>query len=187
MADFRNFTDTLREFGIYDIVLPFILVYAIVYAVLEHSKFFSNVNDDSKKTINVIISLCFGLFAIFSIQVVENIQYIILNSVFLIVVFMIILILLALIFGEEYLKIFKNENDKYHKWFIYSILGIILITILITIYHLFGLEDTFIGGLTNNDYDFTTLIVIIIVGVIIYFVTKEEDKSYVENHKDDKN
>ncbi|OYT41018.1 hypothetical protein B6U80_02140 [Candidatus Pacearchaeota archaeon ex4484_26] len=57
--DFRNVLDMWRSAGLFDVVLPFILIFAIVFAVLEKSRILGQ-----NKAVHAIISLVLGFFAV---------------------------------------------------------------------------------------------------------------------------
>ena len=61
MVYFDNIVYTLERWGVSDILLPFLLIFAIVFAILEMTKIFGA----DKKNINVIVSLVMGLSIIF--------------------------------------------------------------------------------------------------------------------------
>jgi hypothetical protein len=57
MVGFREMFWKMNEWGVNDILLPFLLIFAITYAVLDKAQIFGN----DKKNINVIISLVMGV------------------------------------------------------------------------------------------------------------------------------
>ncbi len=64
MSDAWNFTgffEKLEQMGVVDVVLPFLLVFTLIFAVLEKTK----VLGADKKNLNVIVSLVLGLSVIF--------------------------------------------------------------------------------------------------------------------------
>ncbi len=61
MVDFRVMMRDLQDMGFLQIVLPFILVFAIVFAILEKSKLLGQDDDNNPRSnINVIVSLVMG-------------------------------------------------------------------------------------------------------------------------------
>ena len=57
--DFQNFLGALFDGGWFDFVFPFLLVYAVVFTILEKVHIFEN-----KKSVRIIIALIFAIFAI---------------------------------------------------------------------------------------------------------------------------
>ena len=58
-VDFGDFIDALWDGGWYQYVFPFLLVYAVVFTILNYIELF-----EDKKPVRVIIALVFALFAI---------------------------------------------------------------------------------------------------------------------------
>ena len=115
--DLRAIVDNLVDIGFYSVILPFLLVYVIVFAVLEKSKIFSFSGSDNSQTKNVnsVIAFVFGVFTIASIQTVMYLESLILNIVVVIVFILVVLILLGFIFGEGYFRLFTDENGNLNK------------------------------------------------------------------------
>jgi len=67
----------LESFGFFDVVLPFLLVFTLVFAILEKTKILG-VNDDTaktaKKNINAMVAFAIGLFVVLATQVVQVIK-----------------------------------------------------------------------------------------------------------------
>lgn len=62
MVTFTDFIIRLQQFGIADVLLPFILIFTIVFAILQKSKLLGDYETDKKvKQFNVIIALVLGL------------------------------------------------------------------------------------------------------------------------------
>jgi hypothetical protein len=60
-------TDALNswnEFGVFSYVIPFLLIFAVVYAVLDKTKLLSGKDDDGNKGIIIIIAIAIALLAI---------------------------------------------------------------------------------------------------------------------------
>lgn len=56
----QNFISTLESWGLTDVMLPFLLIFTLFFAILEKSK----VLGDDKKNINVVVSLVIALTVI---------------------------------------------------------------------------------------------------------------------------
>lgn len=184
-VDLRAIIEYLEKIHFYDVFLPFILIYAIVFAVLEKSGIFSakGAEGSQVKNVNSIIAFVFGLFAVASIQTVKYIQSLIVGIVLFLVFILVVLIVLGFIFGEEYLQLFmKKEGEKWvvESWAKWAIGGVVLIVALIVLINVTGAYDalaswwqsTGIGG-----EDIWTVIVIVAIGLVLYFISKGEGKS----------
>ncbi len=170
--DLRAIIENLNDIGFYSVFLPFILIYVIVYAILEKSGIFSkNNNDDAAQTknINSIIAFVFGLFVVASINTVMYIQSLIMGVIVFIIFVLVILIMLGFIFGEEYKELFKN---KYVKWGVFAIVIIVVLGLLLYILGLFDWISSLDFGV--EDDDLYSVFVLLLIGGIIFWVSKND-------------
>lgn len=174
MVDFSAIIDKLVEIGFYNVLLPFILVYVIVFAILEKSGIFKKSGNEDRsqtKSVNSVIAFVFGLFVVASIQTVIYIQSLITNIVFFIVFILCVLILLGLVLGEGYQKLFEN---KLLKW---SVAGAVFVVALVILLNLVGFWE-WLSNYSLGDADtwISVLIFVGIVGVLVW-VTKSDGRA----------
>jgi len=91
----ENAVVLLQDFGFFTVILPFVLLYALVFGLLQKVELFGN--DDSSKTVNQIISLAIGAFFITSTDAVNYIAGVIPQAGFLLVVVLLIMMVLGLL------------------------------------------------------------------------------------------
>ena len=91
----ENAVVLLQDFGFFTVILPFVLLYALVFGLLTKIKLFGG--DDSAKTVNQIIALAVGAFFITSTDAVNYIAGIIPQAGFLLVVVLLIMMVLGLL------------------------------------------------------------------------------------------
>jgi len=172
--DYVQFFQTLEYYGLTDALIPFLLIFTIVFAVLQKT----NILGTGKKNFNVIIALVMALTTVIphvtrsypsGYDVVEILNQA-LPQVSLIAVAFIMLLLLVGLFGAE------------SRWMGASLSGWMAILSFIIIVVIFGgaagwwtsLQDIFYWW----DDDTTALFVIILMfAVIIWYVTKPDTKS----------
>lgn len=159
-----------QTYGVLDFLLPFILVFTIVYAVLQKTKILGD-----KKNFNVILALILGLLFVVPhmlgtyplgydpVQVMNET----LPSISLVAVAAIMLLLLMGIFGTDFAK---------------SAAPLIAILAIIFVVYIFGAALNFWRGPYDIFYWWTTdvtelIIIILIFGLIIYFITKDPEKT----------
>ena len=122
--DLRAVIDNLVDIGFYSVILPFLLVYVIIFAILEKSKIFKVSDGDNShvKNVNSIIAFVFGIFVVASIQTVMYIESLIVNIVVFIIFILLLLIILGLIFGDDWNKLLRDKylNCCYVCSFIYA-------------------------------------------------------------------
>jgi len=69
--------DFFRELGVYDVVLPFILVFTIMFAILERTRIFGvekvKDTDYTKKNLNAMVSFVIAFLVVASSKIVQTI------------------------------------------------------------------------------------------------------------------
>lgn len=167
MVVFQNALYYLEQWSLIDVILPFILIFTIIFATLQKAKLFGT---DSKKY-NLIVSLAIALLVVIphvtgryppGADVVEIMNSAI-PSVSIIAVAIIMFLVLIGIFGAE---------ATWGGW----MSGLILIFSLIAVVWIFGKSAGWWGYMPFflADPDIQALIVIILVfGIIVWFVTAE--------------
>lgn len=173
MAIGQTFQDAilnLEELGLTDVLLPFLLVFTLLYAVLQKTKILG----DEKKNINMMIALVIALLVVIphvtnsyppdaDIVVIMNTA---LPQVSLLIVAIIMLIVILGIFGPE------------GRWIGGSPSGVAALVGIIGIVWIFGASIGWLGGwdwfiTTFGEETVTLVIVILAFAVIVYAVTRE--------------
>ena len=140
-------------------VLPFLLVFVLVYAVLQKSKILG----DEKKQINAIVSLVIGLIVIsFS-----NYVGIIVNLIPILAVGLVIILVFLLLWGIVFVG---GEEFKVPGWVRMGFGGLAFIAILIASLIFTGAWDYFKDYLSGDSTLFTNIIFLVIVGIAIAVV-----------------
>ena len=168
----ENFMVLLYEWGVMDVLLPFILVFTIVFATLQKTKILG----EGKKQFNVILSLVMALGVVIPhvtgsymewgfdpVQVINNA----LPQVSIIVVAIIMLLLIIGVFGNQ----IDIAGGSLAGWVV--ILAIIAVTLI------FGTQvgwfrlPLWLVFLQNPELQ-ALIVMILVFGVIIWFITKED-------------
>ncbi len=112
---FRGAIDFFQRLGIYDVVLPFLLVFTIVFAILERTKIFGTEKIDkqeyTKKNLNAIAAFVIALLVVASTQIVQIINESLAKIVLLLLVSISFLILIGTFFGSEEVKLEKGWRN----------------------------------------------------------------------------
>lgn len=167
---FENFFRSLERVGIVDVLLPFLLIFTIIFAVLEKTKILG----EGKKNMNIGIALIFALLAVIPhvtgnfpagydpVKIINGA----LPSVSLVVVAIIALMILIGVFAHD--KIMLGLTAP----------GWIGLFSIVTIVFIFGSSA---GWWTNGILDWletifgsdviAVLIMLLVFGIIIAFVT----------------
>jgi len=146
-STFRGTLDFLSELGVFDVVLPFLLVFTIIFALLEKTKVFGTekVGDReyTKKPLNSLVGFVIAFFVIASSQLVEIITQISANVVVLILASTFFLLLVGS-FHEQKPEGFFLEKGKFR-------------TLFTTIMFL-GLTFIFLNAIKTNDKTWLSLV-----------------------------
>ncbi|MFA6073681.1 MAG: hypothetical protein WC758_06200 [Candidatus Woesearchaeota archaeon] len=176
--DFRNIIFSLEQVGVLDVIMPFILIFTIIYAVLQKTKILGKDQAGMpKKNFNVIISLVMALGVViphvtgrnlYGISVVDIINNA-LPNVALVAVIIVMILLTIGVFGKEF-----DIGQGYGGFFViaaFLIIGFIFA----------ASAGWFQQGSVPSwlyfiyDSQFQALVVALLVfGIIIYFITKDD-------------
>ncbi len=169
-TNFSSIAYYLQAYGVIDVLLPFVLVFTIVFAVLQKSKILGD-----KKNFNVVISLVLGLLFVAPhvvgtyplgydpVMVINET----LPSISLVAVAAIMLLLLLGIFGTGFAAAAKPFIATIAVIFVAYIFGASL-----NLWN--GPYDTFSWWTTETT---ELLIIILVFGFIVWFITKEPGES----------
>ena len=101
VSQIQDIFSQLQDVGLYDFILPFLLVFTIVFAILEKTYIFGKTtNGESKRNINAIVALILGLVIINQFEIIQSLNNFLPKISFFIIVSLMILILFGL-FGAN--------------------------------------------------------------------------------------
>lgn len=98
--DFRNVDSVFTSMGIYEVVLPFLLCFTIVFAFLEKTKILGTNNKQAKK-FNIVIAIVMGLLLVRVQTLVEMINGALPKVSVVIVAIVMMLIMIAMFKGDD--------------------------------------------------------------------------------------
>ncbi|MFH1850627.1 MAG: hypothetical protein ABH879_10710 [archaeon] len=103
-STFRAVIEFLDKLGIYDVVLPFLLVFTVVFAVLEKSRVFGTEEVDGKpwpkKNLNAMTAFVIAFLVVLSSRLVATINQAMANVVILLMVSISFLVLIGSFYRE---------------------------------------------------------------------------------------
>jgi hypothetical protein len=179
MADESTFRGTLGFFnklGIYDVILPFLLVFTIMFAILEKTKVLGTEKVDgemmSKKNINAMVAFVIAFISVASTQIVAIINQTASQVVILLLLSIFFMILVGSFWQESQKPIFLDKGWNII-FMIIMFVGIILIFLNAITYN--GRSWLGIGWyylLSINNYEFvSSLILILVVIGFMWYIT----------------
>lgn len=163
----------LQELGLFDVILPFLLVFVIVFAVLQKIKLFGS-KEESKK-FNVVIALVLGLAVVFPHVLgyyppdrdIVNIINQALPNVSVVLVAILMGLLIIGLLGKR----FELGEGSLSGWIALAAFAIIIF--------IFGAAANWWQmprwlDVLNNPDTVALVIVILAFAIIIWFITKED-------------
>src|SRR3989344_4285795 len=96
--NFGDVFSSLQELGVINYVLPFLLIFAIMFAILEKT----HILGKDKTNINVVVSSVVGLLLVVQQGIVEIINLFLPRVSLIIVVALMGLLVIAMLAGKEY-------------------------------------------------------------------------------------
>lgn len=176
MLDIQSLFSYWEDAGIFDFFLPFILIFCLIFAILERIKMFG----DNKKSIHMVIALAFALLAANSVYVREILHQFLPNVAFFMVVILAFILLISTMFGEA--KFFQGTSG----WLAVIIVSAFIIWSLIAenvgdFYQLPSMLS-WLGDITSQDL-YTILFVGVFVVIIVMFMKGDAKKPEKEEKK----
>ncbi|MEM3154041.1 MAG: hypothetical protein QW165_00540 [Candidatus Woesearchaeota archaeon] len=174
--------DFFRELGIYDVVLPFILVFTIMFAILERTKIFGTEGEKkyTKKNLNAMVAFVVAFLVVASSKLVEAITKVSSEIIVLLLLIVFFLMLVGTFYTTE--EIEKKGVSLEGPWRL-GFMIFIAIAILFIFLDAITTEDgrtwleVFWDWLSQFYTNTAVAAIVLIIAVIIfvYFVTKGKD------------
>tara|TARA_Y100000310_G_scaffold295225_1_gene326358 strand:- start:16 stop:573 length:558 start_codon:yes stop_codon:yes gene_type:complete len=177
-----GFGDFLTRIGVYDVVLPFILIFTIVFAILEKTKILGvetiNEVEYTKKNINSMVAFSIAFLVVASTQLVGIINTVISQVALLLILGICFLMLVGSFFGSK-----EFTLEDYPKWvsflMIFMFIGIVLIFLnaldwlRFVIYFFSQIETQWVAAV---------IFMLVIIG-FMYLITKDPKPKKAEESK----
>jgi hypothetical protein len=152
-----------ESIGFFDIILPFLLIFAIVFGILSYMKIFGE-----NKAVHAIISVILGLLAIRAQFFSDFLSEIAPRLGVGLTILLTVLILIGLFV--------PNDHKKTIGWVMMGIAGIILIVILSQLYDVFGGNFGSGLGLTSSELvGWITMIAVLAAVIIVAVIANNKE------------
>lgn len=166
----RAAIDFLDKFGFFDVILPFLLVFSIVFGVLEKTRIFGEEEIEGrkqpKKSINAMVSFAIAFFVIATKEIVDVIEVSMPQVALVLIILICFMMLAGSLMGD---KEFSFEKRKY--WVIF-LTTVIFIAIVLIFVNAFGWLQPLIDWLmeTPSVLVVPLVLVAVVLGAILYIV-----------------
>lgn len=171
-SGFRGVVEFLGNIGVYDVILPFLLVFTIVFAILEKTRILGTekVGDReiTKKNLNAIVALMVAFLIIASTRLVAVINEVMANIVLLLILAISFLLLVGVFFGSK-----EFTLEQYPGWIKFFMILMFLGIVVIFLNALDWLKLVF-AVFENWDAEWAvSLVFLAIILIFMWFITKE--------------
>ena len=178
VSPFRGAVDFLDRLGVFEVVLPFLLVFTIVFAILERTRIFGtekiNDKDMSKKNLNAMVAFTTAFFVVASSKLVEVITKVSANMVLLLMLSVLFLLLVGSFSPEpEAGKAFVLPGFWRGAFIVIMFIGIVAIFLDAIRTDNQSWLQIIMDNLRNiwgNDAAATLVMILVIVGIMWYVV-----------------
>lgn len=174
---FRGVIAFFDKIGIYDVILPFLLVFTIVFAILEKTAIFGKEKtkegggEITRKNLNAMTAFVVAFFVVASSRLVEIITEVSANAVVLLLASVLFLILVGSFHQET------KEGFFLKDWTKTAFIIIMFIGIFAIFLNAIKTESgdswlsmmlDYIGSFWSNDVVASIILVIIVIGLMVY-------------------
>ncbi|MBW2981087.1 hypothetical protein KY360_06750 [Candidatus Woesearchaeota archaeon] len=173
---FRGILLFFDKIGVYDVVLPFLLVFAILFAILEKTKVLGiekiEGKEYTKKNLNAMVAFVISFLVIASSRIVEIITTVSAQVVVLLMASVLFLLLVGSFFKEEGASVFLEGS-----WRVFFML-IMFIGILLIFMNALGWLDDLWGWISRGTGGNAvgSIVLIVIVIFFMWFVVKTPEQ-----------
>jgi hypothetical protein len=169
---FRGVITFLDKIGVYDVILPFLLIFTIMFAILEKTKVLGiekiEGREITKKNLNAMVAFVVSFFVIASSKLVAVINETLSHVVLLLILVISFMLLVGVFFGS---KEFTLESyPGWMKFFMVLIFIGIVVIFLNALDWLKYIAYLFVNW--NAEWAATLILLIIVIG-FMWFITKE--------------
>src|SRR3989344_2130452 len=114
----------LQDFGFFDIVLPFILVFTLVFALLDKTKILGKEGEEPKRNINTLVAFVFGLLVVATTSVVQVLNDALPVITLILIILLCFMLLVGAFHGD---KEFDHFSSGFWKGFLTLVLFVAVI------------------------------------------------------------
>src|SRR3989344_4495702 len=179
---FRGAIVFLERLGVYDVVLPFLLVFTIIFAILEKTRILGIEEIDGKnspkKNLNAVVAIVIAFLVVASTKLVSTINEVLANIVLLVILVISFLMLVGTLLGSK-----ESTLDKNSGWMSFFMILIFIAIVVILLNALDWLNPIFSVILLTPSTDWAaTAVLVLIILAFMYYVTQEKSGGHEEKH-----
>lgn len=157
----------LAQLGFYDVILPFLLVFVVVFAVLEKTMVLGDEKGAPKSNLNSVTAFAFGMMFIAASKLVSALNVALPIIVIMIFVFLSIMLLIGMFYkqGEFDFVDMMGGKEKMIPYLIVAIIGVVLAFL-----QAFKILPVIVNWVVEN-YN-STVVASIVFGAVMFFLLR---------------
>ncbi len=181
-AGFRGVIEFFGRLGVYDVVLPFLLIFTIVFAILEKTKVLGTEKvgekEITKKNLNSMVAFVVALLVVASTRLVAVVNEVMANIVLLLILAISFLLLVGTFFGSKEFTLEKHPNwIRFFMGLMFLGIVVIFLEALDWLHYVVDLIEAW-----DKEWAVTIIFLIIVIGFIFYITG--EPHSHTEEKKE---
>ncbi len=182
----ENAIEFLRSFGFFNVVLPFLLVFTVVFAVLEKTRIFGSEKykgeDVPRRNLNSVVSFCIAFLVVATSNIVKIIQVSLPVVALVLIILIVFLLLFGSLMGEAELKGGINLWKGHFKTTFVIVITLAVLAILLAGFGILGDLLDYIGANITGTFITSILLFVVVIGAV-WFVTGKKESSSGEGGK----
>ena len=169
---FRDVIEFFGDIGIYDVVLPFLLIFTIIFAIFEKTRILGTDEIDGhkypKKNLNSMVAFVIAFLVVASSRMVAVINEAMANIVLLVLIVVSFLLLIGIFYSEDEEVILEGP------WRTAFMVVLLVAILLIFLYALGWLQDIWEYVVDNWQSEVVGSIILLLIFVgFIWWVTRD--------------
>lgn len=166
----------MKSFGIFDVVLPFLLVFTVIFGILEKTKVFGTEGKDgpARKNLDAMVAFVIGFFVVAAAQIVGIMQKALPVITLILILIIAFMILYGATLGEGQIDIWTHIG-KGKGIFAFGLVIAIIAIVLGAMDMLGGLVDWINQSLGGPAL--TTTIMLLVIGIFMWIVLKDKKET----------
>ena len=168
----QNAITFFRDFGLFDVVLPFLLVFAIVFAILEKTMILGAEGNKPKKNLNAMVAFVTAFLVVASAQLVAVINKT-LSQIFILLLLIVCFLMLAGSFHQQTKEGFFLTGTYKNIFMV-----IVFVSIIAIFLNALGWLDVIYNYLKDNwntSYVAAVILMIAIIGFMAWIMHDPSD------------
>ncbi|MBN2881867.1 hypothetical protein JXM83_07505 [Candidatus Woesearchaeota archaeon] len=166
---FRGTIEFFAKLGIFDVILPFLLVYTITYAILQKTKTLAGFDKDKKpsdtKAVDAVISFCIAFFVVASTKLVAIISQSIANIALVIIILFCFILLASMLYTNPDKPFELSDGMKK------ALVIVVMVVVLAIFFYYIGwltVIINFLGKNWNTEAVTSIIMMILFIGLIAW-------------------